>query len=106
MATQKEIQLCQEILGVAIQLNSTRKYNVFVDFSGHVKWIEVRIQRAPYFENCPEIDGWSTHDRVVYLSTEYKPDADEDMGAVIAYKVDKLQEIKDDLIKLLSEASE
>jgi len=103
MATKKEIELCQEILGVAIQLNATRKYNVFVDFSGHVKWIEVRIQNAPYFESCADIDGWGTHDRVVYLSTEYKLSYGEDMDDVIAYKVEKLQEIKDDLAKLLGE---
>lgn len=106
MATQKEIQLCQEILGVAIQLNSTRKYNVFVDFSGHVKWIEVRLQNAPYLPDSQCIEGWDCCDRHVYLSTEYKLDRGEDMNDVIAYKLEKLQELKDDLLKLLSEASE
>lgn len=105
MATQKEIQLCQEILGVAIQLNATRKYNVWVDFSGHVNWLEVRIQNAPYFPNVECIEGWDSCDRHVYLSNEYKPDAGEDMEAVIAYKLEKLQAVKDDLLKLLSEVS-
>lgn len=100
MATQKEIQLCQEIIGAAIYLNALGKYSVFVDFSGHVKSIEVRIKPAPWVHDVKDIEGWSVGDKHVYLSTGYKLNRGEDMQSVVDYKVEKLEEIKADLLAL------
>lgn len=108
MATQKEIALCQEILGLAISINMTSRYNVWVDFAGHVKSIEVRVTDGKWSENdCPSyLAGWglnfdeNTHH--VYLSTDYKLGRGESMEDVTAYKVEQLEKIKTGLIALLN----
>ncbi len=104
MATEKEIMLCQEILGLSIAINMTSRHNVWVDFSGHVKSIEVRITDGKWENKTPDtpyLAGWGLsfdeNDHRVYLSTDYELGYGESMEDVIAYKVEKLEKIKSGL---------
>lgn len=58
MITQKEIELCQEITGLAMRINAQGKYSVWAEFHGHVHSFEVRITEGwqPDSEN---LEGWS-----------------------------------------------
>ncbi len=108
MATQKEIVLCQEILGLSIEINMTSNYNVWVDFAGHVKSIEVRVTNGKWSDQVetPYLSGWGLSfdedAHRVYLSTDYKLGHGESMDDVIDYKVEKLEKIKAALIALLN----
>lgn len=106
MATQKEIQLCQEILSIGIQINMQGKYHVFVDFSGHVLWMEVRVYPIPATQNKP-LKGWLgsggmlDDESYVKLSTGYQVAEGEELSDVIEYKVERLERLLSKLGDLL-----
>lgn len=106
MATQKEIQLCQEMLGLAIKINMQGKYHVFASYSGHVHWFELRVLSAPHSSDGNPIAGWGgacdpERETYVTLSTDYKLGFGEEMADVIEYKIERLEKLKADLLTLL-----
>lgn len=106
MATQKEIELCQEILGLAIKINMQGKYHVFADFSGHVLWMEVRVYPVPANQNKP-LKGWLgsggmlDDESYVKLSTGYQVAEGEALSDVIEHKVEQLKRLLSKLAALL-----
>lgn len=101
MASQEEVKLCQQILALAIKVNAQGKYSVWVDFSGHVHQLEVRVTTHWDLGNA-DIEGWRSGDRGVYLSTDQKPGWLESMQDVIDDKVEQLRALNADLSKFLS----
>lgn len=43
MATQREIELCQEIMGLAIQVNIRGNHSIWVGYRGHINALNVQI---------------------------------------------------------------
>lgn len=101
MASQKEITLCRQILELAIKVNAQGNYSVWADFSGHVNLLEVRVSEN-YDKGRADIAGWGCGDRGVYLSTGYELGWGEKLEDVIAYKLEKLDELKRDLSRFLA----
>lgn len=107
MATEKEIQLVCDIQRIAIQINMQGKYHTFASYSGHVNWIEVRVLPAPFVGDTQPIKGWhgvavgAEDESYVQLSTGYKTLEGEILQDVIDYKVERLEKLKADLLKLL-----
>lgn len=103
MATEKEIQLACDIQRAAIQINMQGKYCTFVEYSGHVSWLSVRVIHAPYAQASEYVKGLNgfDSDSYVQLSTGYKLDKGEDMQAVAEYKVERLETLKAELLTLL-----
>lgn len=94
MATAKEIHLCQEIIAIAIAVNSQEKYSVWCEFSGHVNDIEVTIT-PKWFDGARPLDGWSYHDKHCYLSEN------GDSEQVIEENIRTLEMIKAELVMML-----
>lgn len=86
MSTSKEIQLCQEIIALAIKANELESYNVWCNFSGHVSMIEVLITQR-WTEGAEYLEDWSIGDKYAYLDDENA--------------LEKLEMIKGELIKFL-----
>lgn len=70
MATVKEILLIKEIAGLCVEINCMGKYSVFMDFSGHVNWIEVRLGGVDNQYN-KEVEGWSGGDNYKLSDGDY-----------------------------------
>jgi len=101
MATKKEIELCQEILALAVAINSHGKHSVWAEFHGHVNSFEVRIT-PKYFDHVECIDGWGCADRMVYLSHEGERLYGETKKENEARKAAELAAIRLDLADFLS----
>lgn len=107
MATEAEIRLCQDILGLGIAINMTTGYSAYVELHGHVDGIEVRI--APKWKmgaGAEDLPGWGVFgdQNNVKLSTGYKLSRGEVMRDVIAHKVEKLEKLKASMIEFLKGA--
>lgn len=57
MITQKEIELCQEITGLALRINAQGRYSVWAELHGHVHSFEVRITKG-WQPNIHHLAGW------------------------------------------------
>lgn len=107
MATEKEIQLACDIQRIGIQINMQGKYHTFVEFSGHVNWIEVRVMLAPFASGAALVSGWhgvATEEKdnsFVKLSTGYRVSSGENISDVVDHKVEQLEELKSRLYALL-----
>lgn len=101
MATKKEIELCQEILALAITVNSQGKYSVWVDYSGHVHSIEVCVSPL-WSEGVKDLEGWACNDRCIYLSTGYRPSSRERKDNAIHDITRQLGKIKADLAAMIT----
>lgn len=105
MATEAEVNLCQDILALGIAINMTSNYSAWVELHGHVDGIEVRIspkwKMGAGTEDLPEWSVFSDHNNVK-LSTNYKLARGELMKDVIAYKVEKLEKLKASMIEFLN----
>lgn len=86
MSTTKEIQLCQEIIALAIKANELENYSVWCNFSGHVNQFEVLIT-PKWDEGAEYLENWSIGDKYAYLDDENA--------------LEKLEFIKSELVKLL-----
>lgn len=103
MATPKEIELCQHMLGLAIQINAQRKVHVSIEFSGHVDWFSVRIVPAPWSAVNDPLDGWSGFESPSYvaLSTGFAVDEGECAETVVSDIVAKLEMLSANLHEFL-----
>lgn len=101
MATKKEIELCQEILALAMAVNAHGKHSAWAEFHGHVNSFEVRIT-PKYVEYIEHLDGWGTADRMVYLSSEGENLYGETIKQAADRKVSALQVIRADLAEFLA----
>lgn len=101
MATPKEIDLVCDIQRICIQINMQGKYHTFLQYSGHVHGVSAYMYKAPYRQNQTMLEGWTTSEHNVYLSTGYEVGVGEEIEDVIAYKVEKLEKLKAELLELL-----
>lgn len=101
MASAKEIELVGEIQRLCIRINMQGKYAVFSEYSGHVQLFGVHMVHAPWSSTSPDVDGWTSNDRNIYLSTGYTLGYGEKMKGVIADKIKQLEKLKADLAKFL-----
>lgn len=107
MATEKEIQLACDIQRIGIQINMQGKYHTFVEFTGHVNWIEVRVLPAPFVSGVALVKGWhgvgvdAEDNSYVQLSTGYQVSRGEIISDVIEHKVEQLEQLKAKLLTLL-----
>lgn len=99
MATQREIELCQEIIGLAIQVNIQGTHTIWVGYRGHINALNVQIS-PPWTP-----DGPNGLDRYFHLSGSGNiPSASLKMDpsdVVIA-----LEKVKTELTELLTEEVE
>lgn len=102
MASLKEIDLVCDIQRACIQVNMQGKYHTFLHYSGHVQAVNVYLYNAPYSHNDTMIDGWSTSEHNVYLSTGYEACDGELIEDVIEYKVELLEQMKAEVLSLLN----
>lgn len=102
MATQREIELCQEILCLAMQANAQPTYSVWAEFHGHTSTFEVRISKK-WTPNEPDIDGWSCFGdgNSICLSDSYKIPGIKP-GEIVKRRIKALTKLKSDLSKLLA----
>lgn len=102
MATQREIELCQEILCLAMQINAQPTYSVWAEFHGHVSTFEVRISKK-WTPDEPDIDGWSCigDDNTVCLSDNYKIPGIKP-GEIAKSRIKALTQLKSDLSEFLA----
>lgn len=101
MASPKEIDLVCDIQRACIQVNMQGKYHTFLQYSGHVQAVNVYLYNAPYHQNDSMIDGWTTSEHNVYLSTGYEACDGELIEDVIEYKVELLEKMKTEVLSLL-----
>ena len=101
MAAQHELELCQEILGLAIRINMQPTYSVWAEFHGHVDTLEVRVSKK-WKEGEPDIEGWSCFgdDNTVTLSTNYRIPSIKP-SEIIKGRVKALEKLKRELSKFL-----
>lgn len=102
MATKKEIELCQDILGLAIQVTAQGKYNAWAEYHGHVNSFEVRIT-PPYQKGIDYIEDWAGFDKHCYLSGKQELLYGETPEQSAARKVLTLESIKAELAKLIDQ---
>ena len=100
MATEKEIKLACEIVALCIRVNTTGRCHAHAGFAGHVNLLEVRLARYPFVAHQPDIDGWCSSERNIYLSSD-----DDviygDRKSHIARIVRELTKMRDDLARIL-----
>lgn len=107
MATEKEIELACDIQRIGIQINMQGKYHAFVNYIGHVNWLEVRVLPAPFVGDAQPVKGWhgialdAEDESYVTLSTGCKILDGEEIQDVIDYKVESLEKLKAGLLTLL-----
>ena len=101
MASPKEIDLVCDIQRICIQINMQKNLHAFWNYSGHVSGLDVYMYKAPYSSNDEMLEGWGVCDRTIYLSTNYTLGYDEKIEDVIAYKVELLEKLKNELVLLL-----
>lgn len=100
MATEKEIKLACEIMSLGVRLNASGRCHAHVGFAGHVNLLEVRLGKCPFVAHQPDISGWESSERTVYLSSD-----DDviygDRKSHLARKVKDLTKMRDDLTRIL-----
>lgn len=107
MITQKEVELCQEITGLALRINAQGKYSVWAELHGHVHSFEVRITEG-WRPGSQHLAGWGGMgcESCAYLSSTPEKDrywlsSEEYLAGAIA----KLAYMRDSLATLLEPES-
>lgn len=105
MITQKEIELCQEMLALAMKINSLGKYQVRAGLLGHVESFEVCIQLRPSGQVVDGFGGFA-YESYSWLTTTPNQYRDwykqEDFVASV---IEKLTSMRDNLAEFLEKES-
>ena len=61
----KKMQLVLDIMQLAVEISKNTKADVFVNYSGHVDWFDVRIYDCGWTEGCV-----CDYTKYIYLDTD------------------------------------
>jgi hypothetical protein len=94
MATKHQIEIIQEIAGLALNITTQGEYHVFFQYWAHVGEFKVYIhlQDNDYQGNSCYLDGWGFSENTLYLSD----DESCEVLTSIRYNLSKLLELDED----------